>query len=936
VTTAIQFAVLGLGICAVYTLLVQGLIVIYSGSGVVNFAHGAMAMVSAYMFWQLRRQDGWAFAPAFLTCVGMMAVIGALWYLLVMRPLRHASTMSAVVATLGLLIVMQGVTALEWGTNAHILLTELPNHVYTVRGVYIPEDRLWLVGIAIALTAALWAAYRFTRSGLAIRGAAENQRGVAALGWSADTMGALTWAVGSALAGAAGVLIGPLVGLSIDQMPLLVVPVLAAGLVGGFTSFWGAFAGAFFIGISQSEALNYIDVQGITWALPFAIIVVLLVVRGKGLPVRGYVSERLPAVGNGVAHWKAIVPLVVTAGVLIYTVFPASLLDATTVSMSWAVLMLSVVVLLGYTAQLSFEQMAMAGIATLIAARLIHWSGVPFGVAAIVAVLAAAPIGAAFALPALRTRGVNLAVVTLGLGAVVAEMILQNPTFVITASGIDVGTPHLFGISLDGITHPERYALFTLIVMVVCALAVANVRRGKSGSALIAVRTNERAAAALGISVLQTKLFAFIVGAALASIGGILFSFRASPVAVDQVFTPFQSILVVSYAVIGGVGFAIGPMLGMVLTVGGIGGWIVNELWPGSRAGSFWLTIAGGAAVVLILLQDPDGLVQMNIKAAKAAEGQNKLALLRLEVLLLRSWAMLRRAAWMPVFLQPKPPRPPEALPEVERGTMSVRPSTLEVKGLTVRYGGVTAAQDISFTIRPGEILGLIGPNGAGKTTVIDAVTGFTRAAEGSIALDGEPIDGWPAHKRARAGISRSFQGLELFESSTVRDNLRVASDPREFHEYWKDIVHPGHRPLSQAAIAAVQEFELRNELDVVVTDLPYGHRRLTALVRAIAIRPSILLLDEPAAGLSGPELSELAAIIRRLASEWGLGFLVVEHEMAFVMDVCDRIVVLDFGRTIAEGTPAEVRANPLVIDAYLGTPHEGAPAPDATVETRS
>jgi sulfate-transporting ATPase len=206
------------------------------------------------------------------------------------------------------------------------------------------------------------------------------------------------------------------------------------------------------------------------------------------------------------------------------------------------------------------------------------------------------------------------------------------------------------------------------------------------------------------------------------------------------------------------------------------------------------------------------------------------------------------------------------------------------------------------------------------------------------VRLDDKDLTRLPPAKRARAGVSRSFQSLELFEDATVFDNLRAASDPRDKISYLRDLVYPVSPPLPSSVVAAIREFDLEDDLQRDVQDLPYGRRRLLAIARAIASQPSVLLLDEPAAGLGDRETAELAHLVRRLADDWGIGVLLIEHDMNFVMSVCDHIVVLNFGRQIAAGTPDEVRNHPAVVAAYLGEREDDAvgvrqPAPLSGVE---
>jgi ABC-type branched-subunit amino acid transport system ATPase component len=422
---------------------------------------------------------------------------------------------------------------------------------------------------------------------------------------------------------------------------------------------------------------------------------------------------------------------------------------------------------------------------------------------------------------------------------------------------------------------------------------VASLRRGRSGRRLLAVRTNERAAAALGISVAGAKVYAFALSAGIAAVGGILIAFRQDVVIYGSLFSNFTSILVVAWSFIGGIGFLLGPMSGSLLAPGSLGGTITNAILSSI---SHYLLLIGGAIVVLLVLQNQDGVAKEAINQIAWVSGKIKKRIPRLA----------RRA--------------PErfALPEDAVARERVKPRTLEVANLSVRYGGVTAVDGVSFAVRPGTILGLIGPNGAGKTSIIDAVTGFTRST-GTVTLDGVNVSALSVAKRARAGVSRSFQSLELFEDSTVLDNLRAASDPRDRISYLRDLVYPKAPPLPSAVVTAIKEFGLEDDLLRLVQDLSYGKRRLLAIARAVASQPSVLLLDEPAAGLGDVETAELAHLVRRLADDWGIAILLVEHDMNFVMSVCDTILVVDFGRPIAEGTPDAIRRNPAVVAAYLG-----------------
>jgi ABC-type branched-subunit amino acid transport system ATPase component/branched-subunit amino acid ABC-type transport system permease component len=888
----IRFALLGFGVGALYALASQGLIVIYRGSGVLNFALGAIGLIGAYLEYELTQNHGWSFIPALVLGVAASAIVGALVHLLIMRPLRHVSPIVRVIATLGVMVTIQSIAVLRYQADPRFVPSALPVHVWKITGtIVISSDRVILLGIAAVLTLGLWLLYHYTRFGLGTSAVAENQRAAASLGWSPDRIATINWALGSALAGLSAILIVPIVTLQPQVLTNLVLAATAAALVASFSSFPIAFLAGLLMGIAQTEAGRYISQPGVGESIPFILIVVWMLIRGQALPLRDYLLQRLPSVGTGRPHWPGIAIGVAVSVFLIGTT-PPIWIDAFTVTFCVGMVLLSIVVLTGYAGQLSLAQYAIAGFGAYVAGRLMAADGFPFWLGVLAGVAAAVPLGVLFAIPAVRARGINLAIVTLGLGSAIELILFDNQNLTGGVAGTIIKSPQLLGFSIDAAPHPSRYGFFVLACFVVVLLAVGNIRRGRTGRRMIAVRTNERAAAALGISVRGVKLYAFGLSAAIAALGGILIALRSTAVTYSA-FTNFTSISDVGLAVVGGVGYLIGPVIGGTLSPGALDERIFDSISTGIAK---YVPLIGGISIILLVLLNQNGIAKETIAQIGWVRGR-----------------LARRLR----FLAPRA-RKPITLPPFD-GVEKVEPHTLEARDVTVRFGGTTAVDKVSLTVKPGTIIGLIGPNGAGKTTFIDAVTGFTKAAEGTLLLDGEDMGRWSPVRRSRAGLGRSFQSLELFEDSTVFDNLRAASDPRDAGSYLRDLVYPFAPPLPGQVVSAIKEFRLEEDLDRLVEDLPYGKRRLLAIARAVATRPGVLLLDEPAAGLGDVESAELAHLVRRLASDWGMAVLLVEHDMNFVMSVCDELVVLDFGRKIGEGTPDRVRSDPAVIAAYLG-----------------
>jgi len=894
----IRFAILGLAAGGIYALLALGIVVVHRSSGAVNFASGAMAVAAGYLLLQLEHLGLPTAAAVVLAVLGGL-LFGLIVQVLVMRPLRAASALTKAIATLGILVILQSGCQLKFGTVSYVVPAFLPVRHLDILGARVTSDYVIIFVLTLVLTAALVLGYRRTRLGLATSAVAENEEALETLGWSATFVARLNWALAGALTALAGVLIAPITGLELSFMTSLLIASLAAALFGGLTSFPLTLVGALGIGVIQSELTYYADkpvlrsLPGLGDAVPFLLIIVILIIRGKSLPSRGFIGLGLPRLGSGAASWWAVAPLLIVSIVLIQVLLPVQWVLAVTTCLIAGCILLSLVVVIGYAGQLSLMQASIGGLCALIAARLVADSGWPLPIACIVGVAVAVPVGIIVGLPAARTRGVTLAVVTLGLAESLNALVFTTQKLSGGDSGINVGAARVFGVAIDEADFPRRYSLVALAIFVLLALAVLNLRRSAVGRKLIAVRSNERAAASLGLSVTRIKLYAFVLSAALAAVGGMLIAFRYGDALFDN-FDPFQSVNYVVEAVVGGVGFLSGAVAGTGLEPGGV----ANKVMTGIGLGD-WLIFVGGFLLLVTVILNPDGI----------AGG------ISLQV------AWLRRR----LGLKPRSAVSIQGLAsggQLTRKRQRPNPLCLSVEDVTVQFGGVKAVDGVSFDLRSGEILGVIGPNGAGKTTLIDAVSGYVPCS-GRIIVDGTPIHGMAVHERSRIGITRSFQSLELFEDLTVAENLLVASEHRGLGYWLSCLVWPGRPRLGDAASAAVEEFDLGAEIQLLPSQLSYAQRRLLAISRAVASQPRVLMLDEPAAGLDDRDRDELKRLLTTLAGGWGMAVLLVEHDVDLVMSVSHRIIAIDFGRVVATGSPDEIRKHPDVIRSYLGTDEE-------------
>jgi ABC-type branched-subunit amino acid transport system ATPase component/ABC-type branched-subunit amino acid transport system permease subunit len=916
-TGFVELLILGMTTGSFYTINALGMVVVFRSSGIVNFAAGGAAMMGGYIWWDVSANLGWPQWLSLVSGIAVAAAVNLLTYLLAVRPMGGASTLTKVIATLAVLVSLQQIVLLAFGGTLRVPRSLLPTRTVRIDGISVGLDSIIFVIFTVILTFALWAVYRYTRFGLSTSALSENPTALASLGWRISRLRAANWAIGGALAGIAGVGLAPFLNLNVENFTLLLTPTLAAAVLGGLRSFPLTLVGGLFVGAAEDVAGRYISWPGASDAVSFFIIILVLMLNGQRIPLRSFVQERLPRVGSGRLRPSRIVIAVLVTVVVAQFVSTNWVIGATTM-LILSILLLSQVVITGYAGQLSLAQLTISGVGALVAVRVTSAVGIPFILALPIGMLCTIPVSILLGLPSLRARGVSLAITTLGFAYVVNSTVLTNSRLTGGVLGYTVAPPTLFGLHIDQISHPTAYFYVTLAIFALLALAVANLRRGRSGRRLLAVRNNERAAAALGIDVTGAKLYAFTFAGFIAAASGVLTAF-AQPVPQFSGYDPVSALSNLVNVVLGGIGYIFGSVVGGSLAPTGLPNTIINP-WVSNI--SWWntlLPLLTGVLLVIQLVLNPNGVIDVLTNKKR----KRRPAWLTAPMQPLRdngkrvSAAVVRAVPWMGASGSAL-----SALQaEVERAGLQPRTrrsAQLTVRDVRVRFGTVTAVDGIGFTVASGEVLSIIGPNGAGKTTLMDAITGFV-PAQGTISLDSRSIEGITAFRRARLGIARSFQSLELLEDMSVMDNLRCASEPQDLTSLLIDLFHPKRGAVTAATAAAISEFGLRDKLELLPTQLAYGDRRLVAIARAVASEPSVLLLDEPASGLSERERAEVARLITTMAREWNIAVLLIEHDVELVRRVSDRVIALDFGKQIAAGTPDEVLSDPAVVNAYLG-----------------
>ncbi|MYS92856.1 MULTISPECIES: ABC transporter permease subunit [Streptomyces] len=885
----------GLSVGSAAALTGIGLIVTYRATGVLNFAHGAIAMVCAYALRQCVVEWGW---PLWLGAAVALLVLapglGVVLERFVFRPLAvlGGDPAQTLVASIGVFVLLVGGAALLWGQGARDDAPEL-----------VPDEPWRQLAVVLVLAAGVTAVVRWTRFGRELRAVVDDRRLAVLGGIDADRVAAAGWAFGSFTAGLTGVLLAPYVRLDPYGLSLLVMEVVAVAVAARMRSLPVAVVVALGVGVAQSQ-LTRLHPSG--WGAPLlqtaatnlfvvALLVAALVLPGVGtrdaLPRTATARVPTPPGAWIVAAVLFLLPLGL-AGRDLHTSIQVPAL---------AVVLLSLVVVTGRGGQISLGQAAYAGLgalftALLAAGRFPGLPAVPELAALAVAIVLVAPLGLLTGWPAIGRRGLALALATFAVGVGVSRFVFTQPY---ATSGLSPGRP-------AGFEGDRAYYVLELLLLALALLVAHALRRGRTGRALAAMRDHEAGAQAAGVRVPSLKLLAFVAGAALAALGGGMLGMglRAfDPTAYD----PVRGLLWFAAVVVLGADSTLGALGAAALLVGldagtrgGVAAALIGVLavlvgrFPGGpyealrtaaerlrlrRAPA--LTPAGARARGLLRPAERRAARTAPVPAGATAAGPTRATTTGATATGATARAAHHRSS--------RPPASPgSATPSAPASPL------LTARRLHARYGGFTALDEVDLDVSPGRITAVVGPNGAGKSTLFHCLAGTLWPARGTVRLGGRDITALPAHARTRLGVARTFQQLAVFPSLTVAENVRVGAEQGR-------VTDPG------AVERTLRLLGLDGPVRALpAAGLPTGTLRRVELARALAGAPRVLLLDEPAAGLDTSEVATLARVLKALAAD-GTALLVVEHDLDLVAGLADVVHVMTAGRIVASGPPGRV-----------------------------
>ncbi len=942
ITIGQQALAYGLVTGLTYAAFAAGFVLIYRSTGVLNFAHGEVGAFGVALFVLLLAQYGLNWWLSFGLALAACAAIGMAIELIVIRRLFSSPRLVVLIATIG-------VGQIVLFAKFQLPSVAAPGPISPpFKATWTPTDHIRLQAreiivllvIPVLIGALAWFIAR-TRFGLAVRASASNPDTARVYGTSPRRTSTIVWTISGAFAAATAIFLAPLQGINSAQAgtaaiaePLL-LRVLVVSLLARMRSLPGTLAGGLAVGVAEQLIRSNVDSANRSvvdvYLFLAVLVVVLLVIRTTGQQESWSLAPRVQAVPSRleslwwVRHLNAMgfVALFGFFALLGLALSSASSLFTWTSILLFAMVVLSMTVLTGWAGQLSLGQFAFVGLGGLTVLGLTHGNDIPvpfdlfdlsldlpWALAMMVAIAVGVVTAVIVGLPALRVRGLFLAVTTLAFAVASSTWLFLQDFFTGGTSFprpadkpvLDIGPIHIdFGASR------RNYYFLCLFSLAVVAAVVARLRRTGIGRSWIAVRDNEEMAAASTVSPTRMKLTAFGVAGGIAAFAGGLLVTLVPSLQPDSLFRAGESIVVVATAIIGGLGSVAGPILG-ALWVRGIPQALPEELDDLVRL------LTSSIGLLVLLMYFPGGLLQIvySIRDKLLQRADRKLS---------------AQPAAAPEGTQaPGPERARPPAPVLARGATAEAQSgtALRTQDVTVRFGGNTAVDKVSVHVDHGELVGLIGTNGAGKSTLLNAISGFV-PAQGRVFVLGADVTPRRAPARHARGLGRGFQGALIYPGLTVRESLMVALEARSRSRLVASMTALPPSPAQERAKRAeadeiIDYVGLTRYADHFVASLSTGTRRIVELASLLAVNARVLLLDEPTGGVAQREAEAFGPLIKQVQAELDAAVIVIEHDMPLVMGISDRVYCLAAGAVIAEGSPEQVRSDPLVIASYLGT----------------
>jgi branched-chain amino acid transport system permease protein len=872
-TTFLSLTVVGIVVGCIYALTATGLVVTYITSGIFNFAHGAVGMVAAFLYWELTINRGWPVPLALVFVLFVFApALGAVIDVVIMRKLHDASEEVRVIVTVGLMLFLIGIAQTFWKDGVPRVLPEFfAGHSVRIFSVSVSYHQIIVIAVTLAVALGLRFFLFRTRMGVALRGVVDAPDLADLFGVAPGRVRALGWAIGSSLAALAGVLLAPLVTLDILLLTLLVINGYAAAIVGRLRSLPLTFAGGVALGLLEAHAVGRLPTEWLNRVrptLPILFLYVALLVLPQSRLRAGRVLARRSAPPPGLRA------SVIGAGVFVIVAWlVASQLSVTNLftfgrGLVFSIIMLSLVLLTGYGGQISLCQLTFAGLGAFAMGKVAGGDSI----LGLVAAVGLAGFGGVLAaLPAFRLRGLYLALITFAFAFAMKVLFFSSNEVFAQGGALRVGRLDLGFVSFRS---NQTYVGLIAVVLAASAVGVLAIRRSWLGRRLAAMSDSQVACATLGMSLARTKLVVFTLAASLAGLAGALFGGLQGSVGVTD-FQELNSLAVLLLLAIwgadsviavfaAGLSFALFPVL--------------QSHFPDVRSLPFLLTGLGALSIG----RSPGGTVR------EISERIQQLRHRRPEP------ELVELVETVPA----KPTRAPAA------NGSSPAPA-LEVIGLRAGYGRIEVLHGLDLVVPPATVFALLGPNGAGKSTLLKVISGALPARDGHVHVAGVHVNGAAPNAMARLGVCTIPEGRPVFANLTVGENLRMMTyrDGTTVSDV-EDRTYPAFPRLA----------ERRNQL---AGTLSGGEQQMLALARAVATDPAVLLLDEISMGLAPLIVAQLYEHVARLA-EQGIAILVVEQFVNTAMSVADLVGVMSHGRIQRVGKGVDMA--PDVSAAYLGS----------------